>query len=432
MEKPNDVYVSLKGRIVISGGKLLLAMVMLTLLLGIVSAFTGIHDTSASLMGDEIDYHRLAISMLRTHSYDSIVRPPVYPAFVALVYMVSGSRPPAVYFVQAILLAMTIPLIHRIALRITKSHRTSLLSCALCVPWFYFYQSVSQLMTEILSLFLVAVMVLLVMIAIEHPNLIRCIGAGVALAIVSLTKSVNLAYLLLLPGLMLVICRIHWPKRIMFAVTILIVAMISLSPWIVRNYRVTGCFVPVSTLSGFNLWYGNHPEAYKFARQGDFLAKYGPSIDIPCSKAGVEQDRILGHKAIAMMKHNPGQTMVLMVRKFSGFWFGSLGESLQSAAKPIPHIGDFGIPKKSLFCVSFFVLAIIGWFSLDASCKRNAYPIVLLLVLWSIAYIVLFALPRYAIPLQPYIAILASAGLMKLFNKHKERILDDVHLSSET
>jgi hypothetical protein len=318
---------------------------------------------------------------------------------------------------QAILLALSLLVIHKIALTVTKKPRVALLTAAMCVMWVPFYQHIPQMKTEIVSVFVVAVMLWAVTRAFERPTVARCICTGVMITFATLTKSVNLPFMLFAPLLMLYVWRTCWTNRVALAGLTLIVALLSLFPWIVRNYRVTGYVVPVSTLSGLNLWYGNSPEAYKIPDQAVFLSKYGRSIKLSSDRAGVEEDRALFRKGVALIKQNPGQTIRLMALKFSGFWLGSLGLNTHGISKPVPHIGEFGIPKMSFLCVPMFMLAVIGWFSLDRPGKRSVSPLVLLIALWTSGYVALYASPRYAIPLQPYAMILASVAILRFREK---------------
>ena len=66
--------------------------------------------------------------------------------------------------------------------------------------------------------------------------------------------------LILLPAVMAVayplVCRARGRRSLFHMATFLVLVAVALSPWVVRNYRLTGAILPTSTHGGVQLWYG--------------------------------------------------------------------------------------------------------------------------------------------------------------------------------
>ena len=135
------------------------AMIFLSFLLALAVAFKHRGDSLAGLV-DEVEYNRLALGLLAGRGYDSTYRLPGFPAFVALVYAIAGKRFVAVFAVHAVLWAVCLALVYRIALLVTESRRVSIVALALCVLWWPFYPGlVPTMMTEMLASVLIALSV---------------------------------------------------------------------------------------------------------------------------------------------------------------------------------------------------------------------------------------------------------------------------------
>ena len=89
---------------------------------------------------------------------------------------------------------------------------------------------------------------------VEKPTHLRSVFAGLAIAVASITKSI----LLLFPvffGLLFVIHRRR--ESIPWIVSMMLSTVVVVIPWTVRNYNVSGYFVPVHTSLGLNMFIGD-------------------------------------------------------------------------------------------------------------------------------------------------------------------------------
>jgi 4-amino-4-deoxy-L-arabinose transferase-like glycosyltransferase len=92
---------------------------------------------------------------------------------------------------------------------------------------------------------------------------VRAVGAGVLFAAASYVRPTAL----LVPPLLAGIEFLQGPRRsrtFWTAALLGLVMAMAIAPWTIRNARVFGRFVPISTNGGSNLWMGNNPETTGF------------------------------------------------------------------------------------------------------------------------------------------------------------------------
>ena len=182
---------------------------------------------------------------------------------------------------------------------------------------------------------------------------------------------------------------------------------------------VTGGFAPVQNNSGFNFYLGNWPYRWHHHEMWDRPA---PEVaKLVKGKREMEQERIFSKVGMSYIRENPGRAMTIFAYKFSGLWLGCLGLDPATAGNPIPHLGGFGIPKRSFVYAPLFVVAVLGWFCLSADSRKRAYPVMALLALWTLVYVVTYAVPRYAIPVVFYEIMLASVTIGRVYSGVRRR-----------
>jgi hypothetical protein len=119
--------------------------------------------------------------------------------------------------------------------------------------------------------------------------------AGVALAAASYFRPTAL----LLPLVLAIPWLRNREQRRSQVVQIILVGLVMaacFAPWIVRNYRVFGEFVLISTNGGANTWLGNRPGASGF---------YEAAVPNVTGMTEVESDRLLAAEASAYIREHP-------------------------------------------------------------------------------------------------------------------------------
>lgn len=161
----------------------------------------------------------------------------------------------------------------------------------------------------------------------EKPRLAGLLAAGAGLAAGTATL-IRPSWLLFTPlaiGAALVLCRDrrhHLPQ----GTVLLAVLVATLLPWWIRNYRVTGQFVPTTLQVGASLYDGLHPAATgasnmdfvrplteEFRREWEQLPAERPKFE-------VYADQRFRQQALDWAAHRPRRTGELAVVKFLRIW----------------------------------------------------------------------------------------------------------------
>lgn len=202
--------------------------------------------------------------------------------------------------------------------------------------------------------------------------------------------------------------RLHsWRRNV---ATALVVFIIGMAPWTIRNYVVFGRFVPVRSVLGITLWMGNNgvaegvnsfrmlpifnlAEAEKFKRMGEI--KYA---------------RAKGREAVDYMGAHPLSTIGHMSRNVVSFWLSVSDRPNQSWATDPLYV-------RALLGLNVLILVFAGVGIKRAwECKDpQAVAYLLVLLTFPIIYYVTYALVRFRFPIESLVAVLAGYGITRRF-----------------
>jgi 4-amino-4-deoxy-L-arabinose transferase-like glycosyltransferase len=375
------------------------------------------------LTGDEVDYDRLARSLIDGRGYinprgePTSSRPPLYPAFVAAGYALTGGTVQAVRFLQATLDLGTVALTYLIG-RWLFGRGPGLLAALLISVNLGTVAATGRLLSETLFTFLlmatVAVTVRWLWAMREgrvQAVVALGIGTGVLLGAGTLTKGVFLLYTVPLIVLAAWTRWVHEPAsdwvpsapalRKTTVRAILVVPLtfaLVLTPWTLRNYRVHGAFVPVATQIGLMLYASyNPPEGVFGLNPSDEVTAAAERLSEP------EASAALVRAAVDTIHNSPGKALRLEALKVLYFWVPLDWEIL-------PFYGAFNPPYAFIAIWSLFYLAL-RW---PRETSLPTWP-AWLPILYFFGMALLFqGSPRYRLPVEPLLALFAAAGLVTL------------------
>jgi 4-amino-4-deoxy-L-arabinose transferase-like glycosyltransferase len=348
-------------------------------------------------------------------------RAPLYPLFLAAIYAVFGERELVAQLFQGLLFAGTCYLAFDMGRRIYNL-RTGLLAGFACMLHPSLLRYVADFHLETLLTFLLTLMVWLSVRFKERPTLARAAQFGVAAGLATLTKAVALLY----PGVFALLLwwserraskeKVLLPKPVLMLAVAAVAMALTIVPWTIRNYSVSGHFVPVST--GFS---DAVLRGYIFSKTEYATLQRPPYTDAEnesnalfnklCADKGTvwerddyETDKILNEAMKAKLAEEPGG----FVRKFFvglfTFWYEMTG------------------PTTSLVAGT---TALVGWILAGFGLARSRHeekpawlllaPILYLNVLLAL----LLALGRYSVPVLPCLMVLAAFGVDTLLDKYK-------------
>jgi 4-amino-4-deoxy-L-arabinose transferase-like glycosyltransferase len=345
-------------------------------------------------------------------------RAPLYPFMIAAIYKIFGERPLLVELVQALAFAATCVLAYDIGRRVYNP-RTGLIAGALCIVHPALLRYVADFHLETLFTFLLTASVWLGVRFYERPSVGRASAFGFSSALTALTKAVAVLFLplfLCFWWLSLKRTRSSTPARtLVLPVAVMLATMaLTISPWTVRNYVVTGHLVPIST--GFS---DAFLRGYVFSKTEYATLARPPYTDgenesnamfrAMCAAEGAvweqddyQTDKILNRAAKERLLADPGAFVRKTLVGLFTFWYEmtNLKTSLATGAMAL---------------VSWLFAAVGLWRS-----RSERQPVWLLLVpilYFNLLLAPLLALGRYSVPIVPCLMVLAAFGLDTLWNK---------------
>ncbi|MBU2541464.1 MAG: glycosyltransferase family 39 protein [Candidatus Omnitrophica bacterium] len=335
-------------------------------------------------------------------------REPLYPYFLSCIYYFFGHSYLAVRLIHAVLGAFTCIIIFLIAHR-SLGLRIAIVSALIGCFNPTFIKLTEHLLTENLFTFLFALSALFLLRQIsqkrDHKNLI-C--AGVLLGLTTLTRSVTLLFplfVLLFLGKRIALREDDFKKYSLSVLIFIFSFFLTIAPWTVRNWRVHHKFVPVVSRTGLGLYSSFVPRDGKTFgfNADDEITKKAESLSTE-----VERSNFLAKQALKHIKDNPSQLFKLEILKILFFW-APFDWSILAGG-----VYNFAYG----FILPFFILGIF------ASFKRFEELALIYLPIIYIQFFVLitFGIPRFRLPIEPFIIIIASIGIDKFLRRFSKKI----------
>ena len=182
----------------------------------------------------------------------------------------------------------------------------------------------------------------------------------------------------------------------------------TLLPWFVRNWRVTGGRVVVTTLwLGPSLYDGLNPDA-----TGESDMTFFDRDNLTSRMSEYEINRYYTRKALAFAVKHPGRTLKLAAVKLGRFW------------KPWPNAEQFQYWPLRLAVAAFFVPLVVlaavgGW-----RCRHSPWTWLLTagpVVYFSFLHMVFVGSLRYRLPAEYPLCVLAAVGLRAWWRRGRLR-----------
>lgn len=267
---------------------------------------------------DALEYHEYAAGLLDAHTFGDdwtmTYRGPGYPFFLSCIYFLWGKSYHIARIVQALLGSVNSILIFFLAKKVFSrltGYIAAIISATLALYIFYS----GFLLPETLYATLIIVFALVLLRTLENPEKKNLVWSGIILGVASMVKSETLIIFLFIMPVFLISGGFFFSKALKEIGTVLIVALIVVFPWTLRNYLLTKEVVIVSSQCGENLWIGNNPDS----------TGWNTSIPEEASEeysTQAEMDKSLRSEAIDFIRNNPREWLELARIKFFGFFDG--------------------------------------------------------------------------------------------------------------
>jgi 4-amino-4-deoxy-L-arabinose transferase-like glycosyltransferase len=278
-------------------------------------------------------------------------RVPLYPMFLAAVTLGHHAFLP-VLLAQSLIGAGTVLCAALIA-RELFGNTAAIIAAVLVAIYPYYVVHDTALQETSLYTFLIALAVLLLLRVRRSGSVLTAAGAGLALGAAVLTRA-NLAPFALLAPLWLALTgglhAVPWRRRLRVAVICAGVGMLTVAPWLIRAYQLTGSF-SLSTQNGFFLWLGNNP--YTFSRYPQESIDKSQSVSL-AALSPQDKDELAARrrnealvdewfrkKGLDYMGNHPWQTLSNGLRKVADA-FGWLPSPRRSFWPSLAHALSYG------------------------------------------------------------------------------------------
>jgi 4-amino-4-deoxy-L-arabinose transferase-like glycosyltransferase len=350
-------------------------------------------------------------------------RGPLYPLFIAAMLAVSGGWfPYSVQLAQCLLFGLMCVLVFWTA-RTLWSPPLAVLAAALCAlnPFLIWYTS--RIWVEPLMMVLFTALIAGIVLIKQRPSAANAALVGLIVGLSVMTKSIYTPFLLLTPLLLVLPFGRRLPSGL--AALVFITGVLVITPWSLRNARVTGIFAPEVGNTGFTLHQGNdfvedfskapfsvsalYPLSLARMRAEDMRDEdeiFKPGMNETQRRNALDASR--RHIAVQKLIDEPGFFVKKILYGLLLFWtFGdSLGKSVLIALLQLPLV--------ALFC-TYLVLR-------RRELTQGAVGICAsLVVLFYFAHLPTIALARYSAVLVPAMLIVA-VGIFQIREiDHAER-----------
>jgi hypothetical protein len=374
--------------------------------------------------GDAPTYYVLADHLIDGMGYryaadqpPTAKRTPGYPLFLAAIFQVSGRSFSAVRVAQCALDVVTTYLVFALTVLLMGSRSVGLLAALAYAIYPPAIMSSTYIMTETLYTFLLVLAIIATCYAFKLRSHALCAASGVGLALSTLTRpgAFLLPFAFLAVGLVRKLTAVTTYERgvgrvlgarrergrgmgALVGLVILCVAFAAMMlPWVLRNERALGKFIPTSTLMGANLYKGND-----LATRGAYFwstdSLLTPDLRAKLAGAGeADRDRMLSAEARRLILAHRKDIFLLTLQKIPRLWL-NLGygraPSRQSLALAATHLilmalalyGALWLPPEaralSIFPVTTILFSSLMYLTV-ASEVRFVFPLVPLLLPYS-------------------------------------------------
>jgi len=326
-------------------------------------------------------------------------RAPVYPLFLSVCFLVFGKSEGAVHYAQGMIGALVCLPVFFLG-RMIDGARCGLFAAsiaALYPPWIFYTRLI---LTEAIFIPLMALGVLLLISLSKEFRWSSAAGAGLCFgAAILLRPSILWLWPLAIMAVLGVSAR---PKAALGSVVVASAVIASVMfPWVLRNYRVTGRFVPTTLITGWSLYEANSAKATG-----------GPAqhiVDWPVKRliglSEYERDEYLRNEALGYIRKHPCRFLSLACVKFWRTW------------TPLPNDSQFRTPLIILLSAgSYLPLMVLGVLGIWATKQKwRQWVLVLLPVIYyMIVHSVFVGSIRYRTPVMYALMVAAAVVIARL------------------
>ncbi|UCG24711.1 MAG: glycosyltransferase family 39 protein [Chloroflexota bacterium] len=333
---------------------------------------------------------------------------PLYPFILSLIYRIfaysSLSSTIATLVLQSFISSLVVIPLYLVGKRLF-SWQVGLLAAGL---WIVHPASIHTAVLAIWSTNITAFgIMMIILLAIKvHDNPDQTLFALALGLVVGLTALSDPVILIPMPFIAL---WIFWRSgdqkvRVLKQITIVaLLALLTVVPWTIRNYRAFERIVPIKATLGVNLWLGNHREDINQPSAGlNTLEAVYSEDDLAylASLNEVERDRVVFGRALEFIRANPAIFVKYTLYRIFLFWrvtVADTGVLLDRALLTLPLLMGLGL--------------LLSWHH-----WRDTSWLLLLFITFPVVYYLTHSgYPRFRFPIEGPMLIMMAYAIQELF-----------------
>ena len=199
-----------------------------------------------------------------------------------------------------------------------------------------------------------------------------------------------------------------WLNNLAISVGIVLLCCI---PWTIRNYKIFHTFVPLRSGLGLQLWLGNNDNTRDISR-----AEHHPIYDAAERAQYVQMGEVAymhqkQSEAVHYMLSHPARETHLVTRRIISFWSGGTPTPL----KDFLNVDSTWFRFVLLFNLLAAFGTLLGIIFLILHRSPFWFPAAIFPLVFPWAYYLSLVLPRYRLPIDPVVLLLAAIALETLF-----------------
>ena len=332
------------------------------------------------------DYHD---QNLAKYLFPNLYMPPLY-AYYVYVFLAFGLESQnyilTILFSQALLASISVAIFYKIS-KIFFS-KTISLSISLLYSLFPLHvYACSQISSISLQTFLTILFIYLFFQFIEKRTFLLVFFVAFIGGLIILLRQEFVAVLVL----SLLYALIFYKIRLKEILLILLISLITISPYLIRNILVFETLTITKT-TGYNFWKGSHPDAEGLEGSEIISDSLQKKIDkIPKDKFyGLNFDNLFLNEAVKNIKSDPARYFTLFIKKALSFLFIDINSPNPNYYNPFHYIP----------VLLFGIIALIGIGLSDKKSYKLNY-LILLFFFYVFIFSTVSILPRYKLIILP-------------------------------
>lgn len=398
---------------------LLAAILLLGLSLRFYGSYVWNHtypNSAARLIGDEPGYDNLARGLLDGYGFAWPGRVPLYPLWLAGIYLLTGGSYNAVLYLQAFLGTATILLTYLLGRKVLNEQAGLIAASWAAVSYVLIHQTFHYL-SEILFTPLLLLVALSLWKAWQQPTLRNFAIAGVWIGLSNLTRPTLLLFPLF--ALLILLVRMRNTRAVSLGLTFVASSVLVVSPWVVHNYLRYRAIFPLQTSNAL-LWQAS-PEYYHLLRDEGYTylqiwqeVLYGPDWQ-EHDPNSIPGDRYWTQRALKSIAAEPLVYLRYSGEKLFTYWIGDPNADWDNTYpfnyQALRRLGFLPAEAfKVMLARGLPLLALVAGF-IFVRRWQHLFPVYLLLIYMNLLHALTHAEVRLSEPLQPILLLLIAGAL---------------------